>query len=186
MQRVHDTKFTGIKNPDVLMQERFIREKYTRNYPTITYYKLQKGFPVTQTGDTEQRTSQGVVDDLWGEDAPAPESRGLDWKNPHTDANLDATKGVGRKKVGKIHVKVTAEPSEKQLTTHGVNEKRSIMVIFPCCLLEDLGITVDIGDQFDWEGQRMSIKAYKPKGYWRATSHHFFVEAVAVYASVGS
>ena len=186
MRRVHNTLSQGLNNTEVRTQEGMIRERYVRCYPSVPYYSLQEGFPVPQEGDVAQRTQQGVVDDLWGEEQPAPEGIGLDWQQPHTTDTLDATKGVGCIFMGEINAKIIADPPEKVLKTHGVVDERAVVITFPKCLLRELNIEVKIGDQFEFEGQRYKIAGWKPKGYFSATSYYFYVEAAATYSSVGS
>ena len=189
IDKLHDTSFPTATDKDLQMQIRIIREKYGRFFPLVEYQQMNINNVQEHTNDTpddDTPTYETEIDDLWGEPIPNGQLQGDKWINPHTTETLDATKCNKRVNRGKINVQIDHQPSERSLIKWGIDEKRVITCKFFVPLLEDNGIVVAMGDRFYWKNHTMEIRNWKRTGYWKNTSHHLYIEAVATYARYGS
>ena len=186
MDVLHDATFPTATDSDLLTAVGMLREKYARFFPQVNYQRLEKGTIPSQEGDVADLSPATSFDDLWGEAIPPGMQPGLDWQNPHADPALDATEGGKYTDVGPIHVHLNHEPTEKELSRFGIDQKNLMTATFLVSLLDDLSLTVKFGDRFHWKTYMYEVKGWRREGYWKNTSVHLYIVAACTFKRYGS
>jgi len=159
-----------------------LREKWRRLYPLLKYYQLDYNPTVTSKVDENIKgEAPGTVfDRLYGEAVPAKESQ-EGFIQPHSTSekalNVDATEGKKWKEVIGIHAFPLVNATDQQLQQYGISEMKDLVFWFTTPLLDDIEVTIRIGDVIDWDGELFEIVQYFTQGRWKRTNMSLFVFA---------
>jgi len=167
---------------DVLTAIRIVEEKWTRFYPQIRYFSLNKAVtnvPLTSTGDIDTESVSGTAggttfDPVWGE-AVDPVALASGWKQPHLSGDRRAVDPEQFATPVYINAQVRREAREKELKKLGFDEVRDLLVTIPLSLLDKLAITVTQGDRFIWDNDMFEVLQYETTGYWKNTNLRIYM-----------
>lgn len=160
---------------------RLLKEKWVRFFPIIDYYCLNYT-PTkvdhdagTDLSGTPQDTTK--VDDLWGEDVPV--SLTAEWIQPHSVSiegmSADATNTRAYLPAKQFNLPIQRSVTDKTLKRFGIDEMRDVLVTFLTPVLDELSITVKVGDKFVWDGESYEIEQAKEEGFWQNTNVPLYV-----------
>jgi hypothetical protein len=194
---LHNTVFPRAFKKDVRQQIRMIEDMYRQMMPTVDYYLQLKSttpFP-DEPGNTDATMLVGAVvgelgdtqwDPLWGESVPSTMDA-TGWQQPHSNAVHDATDSRGVFD-GPIPVlaRIQREAKDRELKRLGFDEIRAMLVHIPVSILDRLGIFVQAGDEFEWDGDRYLVKQHRQTGYWKNTNLRLYVTINADHARIQS
>lgn len=183
--QLHNTKFPTATDCDLNQAVLMLKERFERFYPQIEYRVLNDGTVTPHEGEIQDRSPATSFDDLWGEPMPSGQQTGLAWENPHTSDTIDATEQEKYLDGVMLNARINHNPSERALQKYGIDEKNTIMVLFLVEILNDNSITIKHGDRFFWKFHMFEIMKWSRQGYWKNTSEHLYIEAVAKLARYG-
>lgn len=196
----NDTVFPRAIKADLRQAIRLIEDLYRRMYTVITYYPLLKA--VTSVCDEEGVGSEApaiiqddtlvgemgttIFDPLWGESVPTSEEA-TGWEQPHANPTHDATDSRGAFDTGvKIHARVQREAKDRTLKKLGFDKIRDLLIFIPLSMLDNLGIQVEAGDEFDWDGERFKVLQRRRTGYWKNTNIRLYIAINAEHTRLQS
>jgi len=195
---IQDTTFPRAFRADLRQAIRLIEDMYRRHYPVITYYPRLSA--VTSVCDEEGtvdpetiqedtlvgETGTTMFDPLWGEPVPSSEDA-TGWEQPHGNPAHDATDSRGLHDAGvQIHARVQREAKDRTLKKIGFDKIRDLLVFIPVSMLDDAGIQVEPGDEFEWDGERFQVLQRRRTGWWKNTNTRLYLAINAEHTRVQS
>lgn len=195
---LQDTPFPKGFRKDVRQQVRMIEDLFRTQMPEIDYFvqvrsttdvctvegttdpeTILAGTLVGEAGDTQW-------DPLWGESVPSSmESTG--WEQPHSNPVHDATDSRGQfESPLRLRARIQREAKDRTLKKLGFDKIRDILVFIPLSLLDARGVTVEAGDEFEWDGERFTVLQRRRAGYWKNTNVRLYIAINAEHARLQS
>lgn len=167
----------GLSN-DLATMISLLEEKWRRFFPIVDYFQMDYTPTTVPTEDTPAgKPGATRVDDLWGEDIPA--SLTAEWIQPHENSPqglaADATDCKRYKPSVQFNLPIQREVDDKTLKRFGIDNMRDVLVTFLSSTLDDLGVTVQVGDRFVYGGENYEVEQYKQTGYWLNTNVALYI-----------
>lgn len=170
------SKDFACKEKDLEVARRLIEERW-KQYPLLLYYPLLKALtPETPDDHPVGEVGTTLVDPLWGEPV-GPNMAGAPWTQPHGSSS-PVVKAANPMQYGppvRINGRVQRTVHEKQLKLWGFDKLRKLVVTFPLSVLDDLGVTIQVGDRVGWGPEPFRIIEASREGYWHNTNIRLYV-----------
>lgn len=189
----HQTDFPKSFGKDLLLQVRITSERWRRFYPVIDYYcgKFDFNTPSDAPGSTfipTGETGHTAHDPLYGEEGPQQWLSDGEWSQPHGDAEDDAVREVVTQFEDpvQLHALIRRESRENELKKYGFDRVRDLLLIIPVGLLDESGVTVRVGDEFEWDADRYVVLEENSTGYWKNANNRLFRALNCEHARPGS
>ena len=180
-----NTRFPNGKSKDVIQQMRIIEEKAKRLYPQIAYHPIQvQSTEVSNPDKLSGESGTTKYDPLYGESVN--DSGSGKWEQPHGQSPVDATNAEKFGGPLYIHAIVINEGRDLDLKKYGFDKVRDLVLHIPLVILDEQGITVKEGDEFDWDGHRFMVKQYTRSGYLWGTNIRTYLTANCDHSRAGS
>lgn len=177
----HPTTFPKAYGRDVHHAVRQIEERWTRFFPQVAYFALNKAVTVVPrvNGDVDTASVSGttggtVFDPILGEAVDNAALAGQ-WKQPHLSGDRRAVNPEKFAAPVRVHAQVRREAKEKELKKLGFDEVRDLLLTIPTSMLDKLGITVTQGDRFVWDNDLFDVQQFETTGYWKNTNLRLYI-----------
>lgn len=189
------TILTPAGSDDLRTALALLEEKWTLFYPLMSWRMID--FTPTLAADpsanseaklTGTGTGATRVDPLYGEAVPVDDDG--DFIQPHGDNGnaIDATDRKAFKDAIEIHGHPQREETDDELELYGANADRVIRLTLLCSMCDRLGITVRVGDEFEFAGQTWEVKqaCIPPRGRWKWTNIPLYIVCMCSVKKTGS
>lgn len=147
---LNETVFPTGSNKDLLMQIKLLREKWKRFYPALPYHQIKKAAtPIVNIGTPVGETNTTKFDPLYME-AIDPVATVV--KEPHLSGDLAASDPEVFVNPVNTYFQVVKESQDKELKKWGFDKARELVLKTPLGILDELTVTVQVGDKVVWNG----------------------------------
>jgi hypothetical protein len=180
---IEEAKFPKSWDRDIQMQIRLIADQYKRFYPAADYFSLSIQItPADANSDPVGTPGTTLFDPVYGESVDPTMTQ---WSQPQLSAVVTGGAGFQSADV-EVFLPCVRVPRRFQLTSreddlklYGFDRVRHGIVFIPASILDDFGITVNVGDKIRWNNEDFKVCQESPAGMWR-DSNIFLFRALAV------
>lgn len=188
-----DSSFSKKDADDLRVHLRLLEERWRLFYPVIPWYQIlflptSPAQPPTSEAPVVGLNTGTLVDDLYGEAVPQ-KSTGV-YQQPHTTPTMFDSAPERRKHANPVslNVFVRREETENELTPFGEDASRILVATLLTSLCDARGVTVNVGDEFEYGGQRWEVNSARvpERARWKTTNIPLFIECKCFTKRVGS
>lgn len=179
---------------DVAMAIRLIDEEYRRHYARLTYYPLLKEFTKMEGAGTQEEDYDVMVgasgmtafDPLY--DEPGVADADGDWQQPHSTSSGPATEDDSDKFGDSVEVygRIVREALDLDLKRWGFDRIRDLICHIPLSILDTVGISVQAGDYFEWDGDQYAVLQQDQTGFWKNSNVRLYITLNCEHRRQGS
>jgi hypothetical protein len=182
---LEDTTFPIGMGADLATQILLILEKWSRFYPIVDYYMVNKAVvpidhtaPVVTSPDGKNlitgEAGTTTFDTLYRENVPTPQLA-TGWQQPQSATGQHAGDEEKWKIAHPVHARFKYEATQTELKRYGFDKLKDVLIVIPTRALDLEGMVCKEGDKVIHGGRTYLVVGANVSGYWKNTNIPLFM-----------